>query len=64
MTGSLDVTLRIVLVGLAVAWVQSLRFMLRSFGGDQRLAMLGALLFWNRALVLGFLRSRSIPRIA
>ncbi|MFO0739168.1 MAG: hypothetical protein U0270_24940 [Labilithrix sp.] len=54
-TGSLDVTLRIVLVGLAVAWVQSLRFMLRSFGGDQRLAMLGALLFWNRALVLGFL---------
>lgn len=55
LTGSLDVTLRLFLVGLAVAWVQSLRFLLRSFGGDQRLAILGALLFWNRALVLGFL---------
>lgn len=55
MTGSLDVALRILLLGLAVAWVQSLRFMLKSFGGDERLAILGALLFWNRALVLGFL---------
>lgn len=55
LTGSLDVTLRIILIGLAVAWVQSLRFMLKSFGGDSRLAILGALLFWNRALVLGFL---------
>lgn len=55
LTGSLDVALRGLLVGLAVSWVLSLRYLLRAFDGDERLGILGALLFWNRALVLGFL---------
>jgi len=46
---------KVLLVGLVGAWVHSLRWLLRVFGVDERLALLGALLFWNRALALGFL---------
>lgn len=54
-TGSVELTIKLLLVGLVIAWVQSSRLLLRAFGGDERFAVLGALLFWNRALTLGFL---------
>jgi hypothetical protein len=54
-TGSVEVMIKVLLVGLVVAWVQSSRLLLRAFRGDERFAILGALLFWNRALGLGFL---------
>ncbi len=53
--GDAELGCRIVLVVLAAAWVQSSRALLRAMGGDPRLALLAALLFWNRALVVGFL---------
>ncbi len=40
-----EVTVKVILVGLAIAWVASSRMLLRAFGGDPRLAILGALLF-------------------
>jgi hypothetical protein len=52
---SADVACRVLLVGLAIAWVQSSRLLLRAFGADQRLTLMSALLFWNRALIVGFL---------
>jgi hypothetical protein len=52
---SADLACRVLLVGLAVAWVQSSRLLLRAFGADPRLTLMSALLFWNRALVVGFL---------
>jgi hypothetical protein len=55
LTGSAGIAVKILLVGLVVAWVQSSRVLLRAFGGDERLAIFAALLFWNRALGLGFL---------
>lgn len=55
LTADVELTAKILLVTLAVAWVQSSRSLLRAFGGDQRLAVLSALLFWNPSLLLGFL---------
>ena len=53
--GSTELACRILLVGLAVAWVQSCRALLGAFHVDRRLAIMSAPLFWNRALVVGFL---------
>lgn len=53
--GSAEIACRILLVGLATAWVQTSRYLLRVFGADERLAVMSALLFWNRALIVGFL---------
>jgi hypothetical protein len=55
MVGSAEVACRVMLIGLAIAWVQSCRMLLRAFGLDQRLAMMSAVLFWNRSLVVGFI---------
>jgi hypothetical protein len=53
--GNAELAARIVLVVLAISWVESSRFLLRTFEVDERLAVMAALLFWNRALVVGFL---------
>jgi hypothetical protein len=57
--GDAELACRILLVALAVSWVASARFLFRAFGADPRLSVMSALLFWNRALVVGF-----IPYIA
>lgn len=46
---------KLLLVALAVSWVAATRLLLRAAGSDERLAVFAALLFWNRALGLGFL---------
>lgn len=46
---------QVLLALLAVAWPLSLRSLLRAMGGDERIAVFGPLVFWNRALLMGFL---------
>jgi hypothetical protein len=46
---------RILLSLVAVAWPYSLRALLRALGRDERLALFGAMVFYNRALGIGFL---------
>jgi hypothetical protein len=46
---------RILLAGFAVLWPISLRTLLRALGRDERLAIFGSMLVWNRALAIGFL---------
>ena len=53
--GSAEIAVRVLLVALALFWVEAARFLLRAFEADERLAIMAALLFWNRALVVGFL---------
>jgi len=46
---------RLLLASVAVAWSLSFRAVLRAFGRDERLALFAPMVFWNRALALGFL---------
>ena len=46
---------RLLLAAVAVVWPLSLRAALRALGRDDRLAIFGAMVFFNRALVVGFL---------
>jgi hypothetical protein len=46
---------RLLLAAVAIAWPLSLRALLRVLGRDERLAIFGCMLVWNRALVVGFL---------
>lgn len=45
----------ILLAGVAVLWPMSLRALLRALKRDERLAIFGCMLVYNRALVIGFL---------
>jgi len=55
LTGSAAASAKILLVALAFGWVEASRRLFRALGSDERLAIPAALLFWNRALGLGFL---------
>jgi hypothetical protein len=55
LVGSALLACKILFIALAVGWVQSCRSLLRAFELDERVAILSAPLFWNRALVVGFL---------
>ena len=46
---------RLLLAAVAVVWPLSLRAALRALGRDERLAIFGSMVFFNRALVIGFL---------
>lgn len=46
---------RILLALVAMMWPLSLRALLRALGRDERLAILAAMLVWNRTLAIGFL---------
>jgi hypothetical protein len=46
---------RILLAAVAIAWPLSLRSLLRAHGRDERVAIFGSMLVWNRALLVGFL---------
>lgn len=46
---------RVLLFGVAVAWPYAVRALLRALGRDERVALFSVTLFWNRALVIGFL---------
>jgi hypothetical protein len=52
-----DATLanRVLLAAFAVLWPVSLRALLRALGRDERLAVFGCMVVWNRALAIGFL---------
>jgi hypothetical protein len=62
-----DATLanRVLLAACALAWPISLRVLLRALGRDERLAIFGAMIVWNRALGIGFLPYfASVPVLA
>ena len=46
---------RVLLAMLAVAWPYAFRSLLRALGRDERLAIFAPMLFWSRALTIGFL---------
>ena len=46
---------RLLLAGVAIVWPLSLRSALRALRRDERLALFGSMVFFNRALVVGFL---------
>lgn len=53
--GDADLANRILLGVIAVAWPFSFRAMLRAFGRAEYLAIFAPMVFWNRALQVGFL---------
>lgn len=52
-----DATLanRLLLAAVGISYPFALRSLLRAFKRDERLAVFGLMIFWNRALVVGFL---------
>ncbi len=46
---------KLVLALVAVAWPLSMRRLLRAVGRDERIAVFAPMVFWNRALAVGFL---------
>ena len=54
-TGSAESANRVLLAVVGVAFPFSLRSLLRATNRDERLALFACPLFWNRALVVGFL---------
>ncbi len=54
-TGSAESANLVLLAAVGIAFPFSLRSLLRATGRDERLALFGCPLFWNRALVCGFL---------
>ena len=46
---------RVLLAILAIAWPYAFRSLVRALGRDERLALFAPMLFWNRALTIGFL---------
>jgi len=55
LVGDAEIATRLLLVAVGVSYPLSLRSLLAAIGGDRRLAVFGALVFWNRALAIGFL---------
>jgi hypothetical protein len=57
-----ELATRLVLAAVGLAYPFSLRALLRALRADERLAIFGALVFWNRALAIGFLPfAASVP---
>jgi len=54
-TGDALLANRLLLLAVAIAWPLSLRGLLRALGRDERAAVLAPMVFWNRALGVGFL---------
>ncbi len=46
---------RLLLAAVAIAWPYGMRALARALGRDERIAIFACVLFWNRALVVGFL---------
>lgn len=46
---------RVLLVAVAIAWPLAVRSLLRALGRDDRAAAFAPMVFWNRALLVGFL---------
>lgn len=53
--GDAVVANKLLLVAVAMAWPLSLRSLLRALGRDERIALFAPMVFWNRALTVGFL---------
>lgn len=53
--GDAVLAMKVLLAVVAALWVATSRALLRALAIDERVSLLAALLFWNRALVVGFL---------
>ena len=53
--GDAELGHRVLLTLVGLAYPYSMRFLLRTLGRDERLALLAGIPFWNRALSVGFL---------
>jgi hypothetical protein len=53
--GNAELACRVLLVATGIATPLAFRALLRAAGRDERLALFGCLVFWSRALVVGFL---------